>query len=512
MHQNRNEWAKNEQGFVKTMLDASIHAILLLEPLYEQETIRDFCIKAANRALTAHAGLQPADVVGSTLSSIFPHYKEYEFYDLYLQVISTSKMERKQLYYKDAKLEGWFDVGVAPHEEGLVVTFANITELVTFQKDLEKQTSHLNTIINTAQSGIFMFAPKRDEKGEIVDFVFTNVNPSLASYVGEDPGRLLGDLGSTWFPAYKTNGLFESYKRTLETGNTERFEFHYNDDGIDVWLDILATRVGGEVLVTFTDHTPMKRLQLQLEETVHELKRSNANLQDFAYIASHDLQEPLRKITFFADKVKQRYRSEIGPEGEAMVERIESASARMGTLINDLLEFSKVSSSLSALEQVSLQEIFDDVLSDFEATVQQKQATIHVDPLPETKADAVMMSQLFQNLLSNSLKYQRPGVAPVININYKKTIAAETRLKVRSDDMQRIFHVISISDNGVGFDQQHAERIFQIFQRLHGRAEYPGTGVGLAIVQKVVAHHRGYIEAFGEPGKGATFVILLPAK
>ena len=505
-----NEQKEQEHGFLKTMLDASIQAILLLEPVYQNGGIENFSIKASNPALLAHVGLNPDEVLGLSLETVFPRYKEFGFFDLYHTAYLSKEHKRQQMYYKDERIEGWFDIGVAPHQQELVVNFVNITDHHNFQKELEQSTIHLNAIINTAQSGIFLFAPVRNERSDIVDFTFTNANPAFAAYVGQKPGTIIGQRGSQWFPSYVKNGLFERYKRTYETGNSDRFDFHYYDDGLDVWLDIMSSRLNHEVLVTFTDYTPVKKLQLQLEDTIKELKRSNANLQDFAYIASHDLQEPLRKIKFFADRLKTKYSEVLDGEGDLILNRIEAATGRMASLINDLLEYSQLSSSQSLIDSVSLANVVKEVLIDLETSIQQKQATIHLAELPVIKADGVMLRQMFQNLLSNSLKYSDPMVPPVINIFCNQMTGADSGIHVSPHDEQRMFYCVFIRDNGIGFEQVHAERIFQIFQRLHGRSEYPGTGVGLAIVQKVVERHNGYIAATSTPGKGATFKILFP--
>lgn len=506
-----NEITNAEQDFVRALLEASIHAILLVEPMYENDVVNDFKIKATNAALTTHCGIQPAEVVDIPFSHIFPNFKKYGFFDLYITAFETKKQQRSQLYYKDEKLEGWFDFGVAPHGNILVINFGNITEHQNFQKELDLSAHNLNTIINTTQSGIFLFAPVQDLNGNIVDFKFTTANPSFASYVGKKPENIVGDLATKWFPGYKENGLFDQYKDTYETGRSKRFDFHYDADGIDVWLDIMATKLDNEVLITFTDFTSVKKLQLQLEETIKELTRSNASLQDFAYIASHDLQEPLRKIHFFADRLKQRYKPIIGKEGEMIIERIEAASSRMGTLINDLLDYSQVSSLPSNTSIVNLQDLINEVLFDLEAILQEKNAQVKVEKMPVLKADPILLRQMFQNLIGNALKYQEPGARPIIHIKAGKLPGKQLSKHIKSGDQHKEFYLIEVIDNGVGFLQENAERIFQIFQRLHGRSEYPGTGVGLAIVQKVIENHNGYIWATSTPGNGSTFHVLLPA-
>jgi signal transduction histidine kinase len=369
----------------------------------------------------------------------------------------------------------------------------------------------LQAIIDTAQAGIFLFTPIYDESGSIIDFRFRVANRMLAAYVGQTAETVTGSLGSLWFPGYKTNGLFDRYSHTAITGATNRFEFHYDQDGIDVWLDIMSTKVGGDVLVTFTDHTSLKQLQRRLEGHVEELRSSNANLEQFAYVASHDLQEPLRKIKSFGDMLQNRYGVLLGKEGGDLIARMQSAASRMSALIEDLLTYSRMSVKPGILQVLDVDKILDGVLFDLERVVQNQKAIITRDKLAPIAGQATQIGQLFQNLISNALKFHQTSRRPEIQITSRIVKGGETGMSINPIDVGRTFQLIKIKDNGIGFDNAYRDRIFQIFQRLHNRSEFPGTGVGLSIVKKVVENHNGYIEANSTPGEGATFSILLPA-
>jgi signal transduction histidine kinase len=369
----------------------------------------------------------------------------------------------------------------------------------------------LEAVIDIAQAGIFLFTPVFGDDGAIIDFRFRFANRMLCAYVGQTPEAVTGSLGSKWFPGYKTNGLFERYSQTAMTGGAQRFEFHYNNDGIDVWLDIMCTKVGDDVLVTFTDHTSLKNLQRRLEEHVEELRSSNANLEQFAYVASHDLQEPLRKIKSFGDMLQGRYGERLDPEGRDLISRMQGAASRLSVLIEDLLTYSRISVRPTQIKVLQTDKILEDVLFDLEGLIQQKGAIIRADRLAPVAGQATQIGQLFQNILGNALKFSHPSRPPEIDISSAIVTGQASGLPVVQADEARLFQLIRIRDNGIGFEQGYRERIFQIFQRLHSRAEYPGTGVGLSIVKKVIANHNGYIEADSRPGEGATFSILLPA-
>lgn len=369
----------------------------------------------------------------------------------------------------------------------------------------------LEAIFDTIQAGIFLFTPVYNEGGAIMDFRFRMANKMLTAYVGQTPNKVIGTLGSEWFPGYKTNGLFEKYSDTALTGNTNRFEFHYDEDGINVWLDIMSTNVGGEVLVTFTDHTSMKQLQRRLEEHVEQLQNSNSNLEQFAYIASHDLQEPLRKIKSFGDILHNRHAAQLGTEGTDLIGRMQSAASRMSTLIEDLLTYSRASVKPAVMKVMQTNKVLEDVLFDLERPIQQHKAIIKTDKLAPVAGQATQIGQIFLNLLSNALKFHHPARQPEINITSRMVTGRDSGLFISTEDAGKKFQLIRIQDNGIGFDSAYRERIFQIFQRLHNRTEYPGTGVGLSIVKKVVENHNGYIEADAVLGEGAKFYILLPA-
>ncbi|RYF63404.1 MAG: hypothetical protein EOO39_28600 [Cytophagaceae bacterium] len=250
-------------------------------------------------------------------------------------------------------------------------------------------------------------------------------------------------------------------------------------------------------------------INAQLTESNTLLARSNENLQQFAYVASHDLQEPLRKIQQFGDLLKTHFTGTSGQE-VAYMERMQSAAVRMSVLIKDLLNYSKISAQRETNTSVALNVVINDVLVDLELLGAETNARIEVDPLPVIDGDARQLGQLFQNLLSNALKFRRPEVAPHIQIKSSRVAADQLPQGVKPVRESQFYYRIEVMDNGVGFDEKYVNRIFQVFQRLHGKSEYAGTGIGLAICEKVATNHGGAITARSQPGQGATFTIYLP--
>jgi signal transduction histidine kinase len=261
------------------------------------------------------------------------------------------------------------------------------------------------------------------------------------------------------------------------------------------------TADGGSI-ATCLDVTESERLSEQMKSYTEKLERSNRELQDFAYVASHDLQEPLRKIEAFGDRLATRYGKELPDDGRMFLDRMQNAAGRMRRLINDLLNYSRVTTKAKPFVPVALHDVLAGVLSDLQIRIEETGAVINADPLPTIDGDAMQMRQLLQNILANALKFHKPDVKPEIRIS------CVTECDTLHGDVARLM----IKDNGIGFDNKFKDQIFTIFQRLHGRLEYEGTGVGLATVRKIVERHDGTIDANGEPGVGATFTVVLPLK
>lgn len=252
------------------------------------------------------------------------------------------------------------------------------------------------------------------------------------------------------------------------------------------------------------------RKQYQLERSLTALNKSNRDLEQFAYIASHDLQEPLRKIIAFGERLDKKYKEQLGTEGQFFVDRMTSAAQRMHSLIEDLLTYSRASRNTESCTLVNLNEVVKNVLEDLEVKIQNEKASITVAELPLIEAQSVQMHQLFLNLIENALKFTKVDTTPIIKIDVRKVDAYEAS-KIGQLNPKENYFEFTINDNGIGFEPEYAERIFTIFQRLHGRSEYAGTGLGLAICRKIVETHHGLIEAEGKPYEGAKFIFYLPA-
>jgi PAS domain S-box-containing protein len=263
------------------------------------------------------------------------------------------------------------------------------------------------------------------------------------------------------------------------------------------------------VFAAARDVTDRKQADAKLKLYAAKLERSNRELQDFAQVASHDLQEPMRKILSFGDRLKKRAGEALDEESRDYLQRMTSAAARMQTLIRDLMEFARVETMGQPFVNADLGLIAREVSADLETRVEQAGGRIEIEALPIIDADPMQMRQLLQNLIGNSLKYYRSGVPPVVRIHSRTVERMREGLGPDGVQAQQFCEVL-VTDNGIGFDEKYLDRIFTVFQRLHSKTEYDGTGVGLAICRKIVDRHHGTITARSSPGQGATFVVTLP--
>ncbi|MEO5906264.1 MAG: ATP-binding protein, partial [Saprospiraceae bacterium] len=271
--------------------------------------------------------------------------------------------------------------------------------------------------------------------------------------------------------------------------------------------DLTEKKINEKIINGFQDEMQEKNLLLQNKN--EQLENQNAELASFSYIASHDLQEPLRKIQFFSNRILDQENGKLSEAGRDYFARITDAAERMQTLIAALLSYSRTNTEDLILVKTDLNKVLSDVKRDLNLVLSERNVRIDADEMPTVKIIPVQFHQLFSNIITNAVKYSKPNVTPHIQIRTEKVPASS----IKSDlPLGRpLYWKISVKDNGIGFEPQYESKIFELFQRLHGKLEYEGTGIGLAICKKIMHNHNGFINAIGEPGIGATFNIYLPA-
>lgn len=329
----------------------------------------------------------------------------------------------------------------------------------------------------------------------------------------ETVGRALVQIGDGQWDVPALKSLLEEI--IPQESSFEGFEVDHDFPKLGHRLMLLnARRIEGEgerpdmILLAFQDETARRAAEGRAAAYAAELERSNRDLEDFASVASHDLQEPLRKIRSFGERLEDACGDTLEGRARDYLTRMLGATGRMQALIDDLLTYGRISTKARPFATVDLRRIVAEVLRDLDVAAERAGASIEVGPLPIIEADPSQMRQVFQNLIGNALKFRRPDVPPKIKIQGETITAARDPLEPRPQKACRI----TVRDNGIGFDPKYSARIFQLFERLHSRQEYEGTGMGLAISRKIVERHGGSITATGIPGQGSTFEIMLPLR
>lgn len=368
----------------------------------------------------------------------------------------------------------------------------------------------IQNILDHSLDGIMAFSSVRDENGEIIDFQWLLANFISAQTLGRGKGDLTGKRLLDVVPDAKKSGLFDIYKGVVDTSISQQFEREFDLRGELKWFYMAAVKLDDGLIVTYTDVTEKNVAESRLTQYAEELKRSNQDLEQFAYVASHDLQEPLRKIRAFGDRLAARYEDKLDEVGVEYITRMQQASARMQKLIEDLLSFSRISSGHEQFTRVDLTAVVNEVVDDIEGQILREKAKVGVKPIAEINGDRGQIRRLFQNLISNAIKFHKPGGLPTVEISGDVISGSEAEKEFGFPLAEPAYVRIVVKDNGIGFDEKYSEKIFNIFQRLQGRAEYEGTGIGLAICRKIMSNHRGYIRAQSVINQGSEFILIFP--
>ena len=372
--------------------------------------------------------------------------------------------------------------------------FNNMSQIL-HEQDLRRR-----AIFNSALDAIVVI----NHEGQITEF-----NPAAEKIFGWLSQDIVGKkLADTLIPAAQRQIHKQGFERYLTTGEkrvidnrVELIAAHAEDKEFPIELTVTTVTVDKQpIFIGFVrDITARKLNERMLEERNLALERSNRELQDFAYIASHDLQEPLRKIQAFGDRLVTKYAAGLDVRGQDYLERMCNAASRMQALINDLLDFARVTTAEEPFVEVDLNKIANEVISDLDTIILENQALIKIAKLPKIEADPTQMRQVIQNLIGNALKYRKEDKPPIVEL-----------FGAFDDDASH--YQLHVKDNGIGFDNKYAQRIFGVFERLHGRNEKTGTGVGLAIVRKIAERHGGEVSAKSAVNEGTIVSITLPVK
>lgn len=364
------------------------------------------------------------------------------------------------------------------------------------RKELEETQLLLQNIFKSTENVISHFEAVRDEEDKIVDFKIRFTNEQIKKIYGDAAKNIVGKPISKIYPVLFENGVFDLLVECVDKNIPQHYERDFNFIGERKWFYNTARKINDGVTIASTDVTYQKKAEQKLAQKNKVLKRSNAELESFNRVASHDLQEPLRKIQLFISRLYDSEIDSLTEKGKLYLDKVSSSANRMQSLIQHLLLYSRITKGNQKFSPTNLNEVLEKVQEDLAEQIIDTNAKITIETLPLVKGVSFQLEQLFNNVINNSIKYRKQDVQLTIEISSKR--------------INKKFIEIYVKDNGIGFSQEHASKIFELFQRLHQNEEYSGTGIGLAICKKIAETHNGSISAKSEPDVGTVITIKLP--
>ena len=485
------EVLRQANAYNRSLLEASLDPLVTIGP--------DGKITDVNAATEAVTGCARATLIGTDFSDYFTDSEKARAG--YQQVFREGLVRDYplELRHRDGRITSvLYNASVYRDENGDVVgIFAaarDITQRKQAEEALRQSEQRFSSMVEAVRDYAIIFL---ELDGRVASW-----NKGAERIKGYRAEEIVGQHFSRFYPPADIANRKPELELQVATseGRFEDEDWRVRKDGSRFWANVVVTalrdgsgKVNGFVKIT-RDLTARKEAENELKRYAEDLSRSNQELEHFAYVASHDLQEPLRTVSSFSQLLARRYKGKLDAEADEFITFIVDGATRMQTLINDLLAFSRIGMRGNPFAPVDCGEIFNDAKENLEVAIAENGAVFTNDPLPALVADQTQLTQLFQNLLSNAIKFRRPEEAPRIHVS-----------AVWHDGAWQF----SVRDNGIGIAPQYFDRIFVIFQRLHGREEYPGTGIGLAICKKIVERHGGRMWVESEPGTGSTFYFTI---
>ncbi|HLX95084.1 MAG TPA: PAS domain-containing protein [Verrucomicrobiae bacterium] len=462
-----------------------------------------------------------AEAIGKTDFDLFPKEIAEKFYTDDQKVMQGEPVINREEYLLNGQAEKrWLLTSKLPlrNQKGKIIGLVGMGRDITERKRIEEELAHERMLLRTLIDNLPDCIYAKDAAGRKI-----LANPAdLKNLNCKTEAEAIGKTDFDFFPRDIAEKFFADDQRVIEGHPViNREEYFLDPEDRKHWLltSKLPMRdqngtiaglvgIGRNITEQKEAEDALRESEARLRQFTTQLERSNRELQDFAYVASHDLQEPLRKIVVFGERLKEQSGEKLDAEARDFLERMQRAASRMQTLINDLLTFSRVTTKARPFTQVDLAEVAREVVNDLEGRIEQVKGRVEVGTLPVVEAESLQMRQLLQNLIGNALKFRRPEVTPVVKVA-AQIITGPVPEEGAAGVAQKLCQ-LTVSDNGIGFEEKYLDRIFNVFQRLHTRNEYEGTGMGLAIARKIVLYHHGEITAKSKPGEGATFIATFP--
>lgn len=544
---------QQSQAFLKSILDSARYGITSFEAIFEEGKIVDFLITYSNAEVPRIFELEIDDILGKTCKEVYPNVFQDGVFEKFVYCIKTGESIPYDIEYQIDGSSVWVNSIASKVENSVTV----ISKVITPEKNAEFHLKKLNEqltaknkafeerILQEFSDSFSSFKTGQDFFDSLVielsqktemdyvllgEVVHDDDGKSIKCFSVAEKGKLANNIkykidngpcqkilkGTPYMQTHAIQELFPESKFLVDLdaeGYLGYPLFNQNKKCIGLISVLHHSKIENLSYVNSFVHIASKRIELELqrqinenilEEKNRELKYNNRELQSFNYIASHDLQEPLRKIQLFTGRILEQDEKNLSDLSVKYFNTVRNAAGRMQNLIQALLTYSTSDAKGMDFKSTNLNSIIEEIKIDLEEKILSSNATIISDNLPKLSVIPLQFHQLLQNLIANGIKYQKPDLNPIITITAEKVVDEQ--------DSTRQLWKICVSDNGIGFDQQYESKIFELFQRLHGKNEYEGTGIGLAICKKIVQNHKGYIKVNSEVGKGSNFCIFVPIK
>ncbi|WP_019990146.1 ATP-binding protein [Rudanella lutea] len=501
---------------LSALVQNALTGLTCLEPVHDDTgAIIDFRYLLVNQHAIQLARKSAEQLLGQRMLELYPTIQGSLLFHKWLEAYQTGQPTQfLNSFTLPNGQTSWYESRTVRHGDVLIESFNDVTEQKLSELRQHDQAALLERVLNTTQSAILVLRPEQSEAGDLLDLQVTLANQTARHWFNLSA---LDRMTQTFMPigmAIPGNAFFDTCQRVLQSRMPERTIFSFGNRQYDMAIAPLNY----SLTISAFDVTDLQTQREQLEISNFDLRRSGENLRQFAQVASSDLITPLRKILSFTELLQQQYSDQLSPDGIDVLRRVYTAARRMDMFLHDLLAYSRLSTQTQHMESFELSTLINELATeDLWPLIHQSGARLTIGQLPVLTANRSQIRQLLLNLLTNALTFRRVGITPEIEVNARlipytelPTIAVQTAGQAEPTGTA-LYHEISVSDNGTGFEGTSDEQVFQAFLRLKSRSRHDGSGIGLAICRRIVENHRGYISAVGEPGVGATFRIFLPA-
>jgi PAS domain S-box-containing protein len=499
------ETAKFNDWF-NSILENSPVAIMALKAVRNKKgKITDLEYLFSNRKALESVGR--TDLTGKLILKEFPEVRNSGLFENYVNVIETGISWSGEIHYDQDGLDNWTHISANKLEDGCLINYYDITDEKNAEKALKENKNLLQSVFDTSFNGIVVVKKVEAENGELADLEYVLANKAAVDYLGQD---LAGKRFLELFPSNKESNLFARYREVFETGESSVSDHFDERDGSKNWLRNTAVKVGDYLVIGFQDITEQKSTEERNKAYHRQLKSLNTELKTLNTIVSTHYNDTLKLLYTSLEYIATNDAQGLSNSGRGNIRRAQAAIQKMKLLTEDILSYTRLQDTELLETPFDLDQLVRNIAADFASRFEQLNADLQCDHLPLVNGYPTLVSLLFRHLIENSIKFRHDGRSLDIRITCREFVSSEEPGH-ESDQHGTKYHVVSVADNGMGFENAQAQTIFGIFNRLHEKTKYKGSGIGLAICKKIMDMHGGFIIADGKPDQGACFHCYFPS-